>query len=201
MRRIPRVPDSDHQRRRWDRRHGEAPDLGRVARVLEQNDHLITPGGEALDLACGRGASALHLARLGLRVSAWDLSPVAIRRLSAAAAGEGLRVDGRVRDVLREPPPPGRFDLLLVSYFLERTLVPAIIGALRPGGLLFYQTFTRVAVSDTGPSDPAWRLADNELLQLFRPLKVRVYREEGRLGDLSRGCRDIAMLVAEKPPG
>lgn len=187
------------QRARWDRRHGEAPDLGQVARVLAENDHLITPGGRALDLACGRGASALHLARLGLRVTAWDLSPVAIGRLSRAAAAEGLVIDARVRDVLQRPPSPARFDLILVSYFLERTLAPAILAALRPGGLLFYQTFTREAVSDTGPSSPEWRLADNELLELFHPLKLRVYREEGRLGDLSRGCRDIAQLVGEKP--
>lgn len=188
----------EQQRERWDRRHGEAPDLGQVARVLAENDHLVTPGGDALDLACGRGASALHLARLGLRVSAWDLSPVAIERLSRAAEAEGLRIDARVRDVVERPPPALGFDLILVSYFLERALVPHILAALRPGGLLFYQTFTRTAVSDLGPSNPEWRLADNELLQLFQPLRLRVYREEGRLGDLQRGCRDIAMLVGEK---
>jgi len=190
--------DSDSQRDRWDRRHGEAADLGQVARVLEQNGHLITPGGDAFDLACGRGASSLQLARLGMRVTAWDLSPVAIRRLSEAAAAQGLQVDARVRDVAQRPPMANSFDLILVSYFLERKLAPAILHALRPGGLLFYQTFTRQAVSDMGPANPEWRLADNELLKLFQPLRVRVYREEGRLGDLSRGCRDIAMLVAEK---
>ncbi len=191
---------TEAQRERWDRRHGEAPDLGQVARVLAENDHLVTPGGAALDLACGRGASALHLARLGLRVSAWDLSPVAIGRLSRAAAAEGLAVDAQVRDLMADPLPPGRFDLILVSYFLERELAPAIVEALRPGGLLFYQTFTRQAVTDTGPTDPAWRLGENELLRLFHPpLVVRVYREEGRLGDLARGCRDIAMLVAQRP--
>jgi hypothetical protein len=88
--------------------------------------------------------------------------------------------------------------VIVVSHFLDRSLAPAIIAALRPGGLLFYQTFSRVAVTDRGPEDPAFRLAENELLELFKPLKVRIYREEGRLGDTSQGWRDIAMLVAEK---
>ncbi|PUD99067.1 MAG: hypothetical protein C3L24_11545, partial [Candidatus Sedimenticola endophacoides] len=62
---------------RWDRRHGEAQGPGQVAEVLRQNLHLLPPWGRALDLACGRGANALLMARQGLRVSAWDLSPVA----------------------------------------------------------------------------------------------------------------------------
>ncbi|MEW8205094.1 MAG: SAM-dependent methyltransferase, partial [Candidatus Thiodiazotropha taylori] len=83
-------------------------------------------------------------------------------------------------------------------YFLERSLIPTLIQALKPGGLVFYQTFTRQAVSSEGPQNPAFRLADQELLQLFSQLHVRVYREEGRLGDLSLGSRDVAMLVAQK---
>jgi len=187
----------DKLRRRWDQRHGSAVDLGQVALVLERNLHLLPVGGEALDLACGRGASSLRLAEAGMQVTAWDLSPVAIGRLQRAAA-RGVRLEAQVRDVIKQPPPAEGFDLILVSYFLERSLASSIIAALRPGGLLFYQTFIRDAVSDTGPSNPAYRLDDNELLELFRPLKVCYYREEGRLGNLSEGSRDIAMLVAQK---
>jgi tellurite methyltransferase len=35
------------------------------------------------------------------------------------------------------------FDVIVVSRFLDRTLSDAIIDALKPDGLLFYQTFTR----------------------------------------------------------
>ena len=188
----------DELRRRWDRHHGTAPDLGRLAPVLERNLHLLPPNGEALDLACGRGVNALRLAQAGLRVSAWDLSPVGVQRLETAAAEFRLALTTEVRDVITHPPPAASFDLILVSYFLERSLAPSIIAALRPGGLLFYQTFIRDAVTDTGPSNPDYRLGDNELLLLFRSLKVRYYREEGRLGDISQGRRDIAMLVGEK---
>ncbi|MFD3654836.1 class I SAM-dependent methyltransferase [Streptomyces sp. NPDC058620] len=53
---------------------------------------LITPGGRALDLGCGPGRNALHLAALGYEVDAVDLSPAAI-----AWAGE--RADEAGADV------------------------------------------------------------------------------------------------------
>lgn len=183
----------------WNQRHSEAEGLGQVATVLAQNSHLLAPRSSALDLACGRGANALYLARLGMQVTAWDLSPVAIGRLDdAAASAEKLLLTTAVRDVIATPPEAESFDLILVSYFLDRTLAPAITRALRPGGLLFYQTYTQTAVSDEGPSSSRFRLADNELLELFDSLRVRVYREEHLLGNTQQGWRDRAMLVAEK---
>ena len=184
---------------KWDARHGDPLKQPAVARVLEENLHLLPASGEALELACGLGGNALALAAQGLDVSAWDLSPVAIERLQALAAARGLkRLQAAVRDVERAPPAPNSFDVIVVSYYLERSLIPHLIAALRPGGLIYYQTFTRIAVSEEGPSNAEFRLSDNELLELFSGLKVRVYREENRLGDLAQGTRDVAMLVAEK---
>jgi tellurite methyltransferase len=185
-------------RDKWDARY-RAHDRPVVpASVLADNAHLLPLEGMALDLACGLGGNALLLAERGLQVAAWDLSPVAVERLSAHAVACGLTLDARVRDVVAEPPEPGRFDVIVVSHFLERSLVPAIAAALRPAGLLFYQTFTREAVSDRGPSDPAYRLGCNELLRLCAGLVVRVYREEGTLGDTTQGVRDLALLVAQR---
>lgn len=193
------MPEStDELRQKWDQRHRSAEDLGEAAVVLRENTHLLPPAGDALDLACGRGINAIRLAQQGLHVSAWDLSPVAIERLSSAAHEQGLSIAAEVRDVVACPPQPESFDIILVSYFLERSLVPYMIRALRPGGLIFYQTFSVNAVSTSGPSNPDFRLQDNELLELFRPLKIRYYREEGTLGNTGMGVRDIAMLVAEK---
>jgi SAM-dependent methyltransferase len=184
---------------KWDVRHGDHQKQPSVAEVLAQNRHLLPLRGSALDLACGLGGNALLLAEAGLDVVAWDLSPVAIGRLREMAKGRGLQqLVAEVRDIEKRPLPSQRFDVIVVSYYLERTLAPRIQAALKLGGLLFYQTFTRMAVSDEGPSNSAFRLGDNELLQLFSPLRVRVYREENRLGDLSQGTRDLAMLVAEK---
>jgi hypothetical protein len=80
-------------------------------------------------------------------------------------------------------------------------LFPALAAALRPGGLLFYQTWTREAVTGRGPANPAYRLEPGELLRAFAGLRVLAYREEGRVGDVARGVRDQAWLVAMRPAG
>ncbi len=193
------MDNSADLRRKWDLRHAGNDRPVQPCAVLADNAHLLPPRGSALDLACGLGGNALLLAELGLKVTAWDLPPVAIDRLRAEAAARGLLIDARERDVIAHPPDPAGFDVIVVSHYLERGIAAAIAGALRPDGLLFYQTFTREAVTDQGPSNPEYRLAPNELLRLFNGLLVRVYREEGRLGDTSRGFRDLAQLVAQRP--
>ncbi len=183
----------------WDERYSDQEKIARPAEVVLSNSHLLPSNGTALDLACGLGGNAVHLAALGLDVVAWDLSPVAIQRLQQLANEKNLpNLKAEVRDVEHNPPSGNQFDVIIVSYFLERSLITSLINALKPGGLIYYQTFIRDAVSAEGPKNSSFRLADQELLRLFNKLKIRFYREEGRLGDLSRGTRDVAMLVAEK---
>ena len=193
------MEDIREVRAKWDQRHGDPTLRPAVAEVLLDNRHLLPTQGMALDLACGLGGNALLLAQTGLQVSAWDLSPVAIERLREAAVERDLsNLQVEVRDVEQQPPAAECFDVITVSYYLQRSLFPALITALKPNGLLFYQTFTRVAVTEQGPRNPQYRLADNELLDLCRRLAIRFYREENRLGDLAKGCRGVAMLVAER---
>ncbi|MDX5333253.1 MAG: class I SAM-dependent methyltransferase [Gammaproteobacteria bacterium] len=190
----------DDEEARWEARYREAdPAAARPAEVLTAHVHLLPAQGEALDLACGLGANARLLAGRGLRTHAWDRSSTAIDRLSALAHAQGLPIQARVRDVVAEPPPAGTFDVIVVAHFLERALFPALAAALRPGGLLFYQTWTREAVSGRGPANPAYRLESGELLRAFAGLRVLAYREEGRVGDAASGLRDQAWLVAMRP--
>lgn len=184
---------------KWDMRYQQRPGEPPVAaEVLTQNQHLLPERGTALDLACGRGGNALLLAKLGLTVTAQDISPVAIQQLQQTAQQSALQINAEVRDVVSDPPLAAQYDVIVVSYFLDRQLAPAIIAALKPGGLLFYQTWCRQKTADRGPVNPDYLLADNELLSLFAGLAVRVYREEAMLGDVSQGLRDVAMLLAAR---
>lgn len=186
-------------RHRWDARYRETERQPEPPALLVENHHLLPAAGQALDLACGLGASALYLARRGLEVWAWDLSAVAIAALRDRARTEGLVLHAEVRDVQDRPPETDRFDLILVSHFLERSLCPAIAAALRPGGLLFYQTFTQEVVDARGPRSPAYRLERNELLRLFPGLTLRFYREDGPVGNPSLGTSDLAQLIGQRP--
>jgi len=184
----------------WEARYRDSETTEpEAAAVLRDNAHLLPGDGTALDVACGLGGNAVFLADQGLETFAWDSAETAIGKLADRAAQRGLLLTAELRDVLAQPPEPERFDVIVVSRFLERGLAPALIDALRPGGVLFYETFTRTRVSDRGPRSERFRLADNELLSLFAPLKPVCYREEGQLGDITRGLRDLAQLVAARP--
>jgi len=183
---------------KWDNRYRDAASPGAPAMVLVENAHLLPRTGTALDLACGLGANSLLLAEHGMETHAWDISPVAVDKLRAIAAERRLPIFAEEKDALRDPLPPACFDVIVVAHYLERALTQAIIDTLKEGGLLFYQTFTRTAVGGGGPQKDEWRLADGELLTMFAPLRPVVYREEGRIGDVGRGFRDKALLVAVK---
>lgn len=190
---------SEALRGKWDARYLASPiERPAAAWVLEANAHLLPDSGTALDLACGRGGNALFLAARGFQVSAWDISPVAVAGLDASARSGSLRITAETRDAESLRGEARRFDVIVVSRFLNRALAPSVIAALRPGGLLFYQTFTVAKTTDAGPGTADYLLAENELLRLFGTLSVRFYREDACCGNRSHGLRDEAYFVGQK---
>ena len=183
---------------KWNERYRAATGERQATQVLKENLHLLPDHGRALDLACGLGANAILLAQQGLEVDAWDIADVPIAALQDVALKRQLSIQTEVRDVETHPPEPETFDVIVVSYFLDRNIIPALIDALKPGGLIYYQTFTQQHVSDRGPQEATFRLADQELLYLFSGLQVLFYREEGRIGDVHKGLRDEAMFIGRK---
>ncbi len=184
---------------KWDRLYAQATAPAEPARLLRENSHLLPREGRALDVACGLGGNALFLARHGLTVDAWDRSAVALRRLSRWAAEAELPIRTRQADLTCERPPAGRYQVVVVAHFLHRPLLPALAEALAPGGLLFYQTFSQAAPGwRRGPASPDLRLTPGELLRAFAQLQPLVYREEGAVGDVRRGQRELAFLVARR---
>ncbi|GMR07460.1 MAG: methyltransferase domain-containing protein [Gammaproteobacteria bacterium] len=184
---------------KWNNRYQvSAPELV-AAEVLNDHLHLLPMSGKALDLACGLGANARVLARHGLETHAWDLSSVATEQLQQYAESKGLNLHVMTRDVIERPPQQNSFNVIVVSSFLDRSLCPALMDALVPGGLLFYQTYSKTKVNEAGPANAEFLLDDNELLELFAPLEKVFYREEARVGNVMKGFRNQAQLIAQKP--
>jgi tellurite methyltransferase len=169
-----------------------------ATRVLTENGFLLPVTGAALDLACGLGANAVFLAESGLAVTAWDISFVAIDKLKAYALQQGLNINACQEKIMAANFSQCSFDVIVVSRFLDRTLSDAIIGALKPDGLLFYQTFTREKISPEPPNNPDYLLTENELLTLFSPLRLIFYRENALIGNPLRGLRNEAQFIGRK---
>jgi len=137
---------------------------------------LIASGGEVLDLACGQGRHARHLASLGYRVAALDRDSAALASLSGVAG-----VATRCIDLEHAPWPYSaeQFDGIVVSNYLHRPLAPALVHALRPGGVFIYETFALGNEKLGRPSNPDFLLHPDELLHWVQGQLQVVAFEQG----------------------
>ncbi len=194
----------------WDAKHrlAEAP-AAEPASIVRELLPLL-PVGEALDIACSTGRHALFLTARGQHVTAVDFSSVALDTLEAharsahtpvrrsrvvQAAGRHLRggLDLIQANLEEMQLPERRFDLIICIQYLQRSLFPQMVRALRPDGVLLMETFTRAQLEFAGgPRNPAYLLETGELREAFPSLCVLFYRE-------LRAGQGIASLLAQKP--
>lgn len=156
---------------KWNARYAySGRPLPAPAQVLTRGEQWLPEGDSlsALDLACGRASNAHYLASRGFITSAWDISETVIAEVTSRQPR--VLADIAIRDVVAQPPTADSFDVIVVSRFLCRGICPAIQAALKPGGVLYYQTFTH------GLSNKEYLLADNELLSLFSGLHFLEYK-------------------------
>lgn len=184
---------------RWDARYSDRPEAWTQPDefLVRAYDQFLRerPAGEALDLAGGAGRNSLFLVEQGWQVDLVDISEVALDLATskfqvALATGKlnAKAVDLNVTGDLGRD----KYDLISVFYFLRRELFPALIAALKPGGLLIYRTYTidRMNVPG-GPTDPAYLLQPGELRGAFASLDILSYNE-------TKSGKAAAELVAKK---
>ena len=162
---------------------------------LVDHEDLVPRTGEALDVASGHGRNAFWLARHGLHTLAVDRDADAIAALNAEAERLRLPLRGQVVDLESGPSrlPVRGYDVIVVVHYLHRSLFPALRDALRAGGLLVYETFTRAQALRGKPTNPDFLLEPGELFALVEPLEILAQREgefEGKM---------LASVIARKP--
>jgi len=160
----------------------------------------VAEQGLILDLASGRGRHARAMASGGLGVVAVDRNRESLGELARAATRDGTPIACVRADLENRFEPPFRpesFGAILVFRYLHRPLMPWIEGALRPGGLLLYETFTTQQRSlGWGPRRAEFLLEPGELPRLFPELEIDAY-EEGPSQDAK--SPHTARLVAHRP--
>jgi SAM-dependent methyltransferase len=138
------IDDNTSDAEFWDARYSQSDQVwsGNPNTVLVREITGLEPG-RALDLGCGEGADAIWLAQQGWRVTATDISQVALDRAArhAAEAGVADRVDWQRHD-LGVSFPEGVFDLVS-AHFLHslgdmprEKILRTAASAVAPGGVL-----------------------------------------------------------------
>ncbi len=132
----------------WDERYRQHAQHGKVwsgqpnpQLVAEASD--LAPGS-ALDVGAGEGADAVWLARHGWRVTAVDISSVALALAAAAVQddpGTSARITWKHQDLTASPPPAGTFDLVSAQYLhlpapQRDGVYSRLAASVAPGGTL-----------------------------------------------------------------
>jgi tellurite methyltransferase len=185
---------------RWDRQHAAGRGTSHASGFLKEillSDSWPIPRGRALDIATGKGRNAIFLAEQGFDVVAIDVSPVALDEARRRAAGRSLSISWQQADLEQIDLPKTTYDLIVDFNYLQRSLIPQIKAALKPGGHIIFETYLTGQEMIGHPKNPAYLLRHNELLDLFRNFRVLCYRE----GKFSAGGETAfrAGILAEKP--
>lgn len=149
---------------------------------VERFAGLVPPGGVVLDLACGRGRHTRFFLARGHPVVAVDRD---LSRLEDLGRRPDLeRIEADLEQDRPWPLGARRFAGVVVTNYLHRPILPAIVTAVAPGGALIYETFAAGNERFGRPANPAFLLRPGELLEAVR----------GRLAVVAYEC-----LTVEEP--
>lgn len=136
--------------------------------------------GPVLDLACGSGRHSRLLLEAGYRVIAVDrdLSRFTEARDHPRLTAIACDLEAVAPDFGAWIPEESGYAGIVVVNYLHRPLFAGIVSALRPGGILLYETFAQGNERYGRPRSPDFLLAPGELLEAVRgKLRVLAYED------------------------
>jgi SAM-dependent methyltransferase len=172
--------------------------------------HLLMRGQRALAVADGEGRNSVWLARQGLRVDAFDISPVGVDKARRLAHDADVDVNYRVSDCETWDWNDGAYDLIAAIFIqfagpaMRSRLFARMRAALRPGGLLILQGYTPKQLEfGTGGPGILDNLYTEALLRTeFGPLELlelRAYEAILQEGTRHAGPSALIGMVARRP--
>ncbi len=185
----------EKDRARWNEKYvGEEYVLGtEPIAFLRQHVHLL-PAGKALDIAMGEGRNGVYLATQGWHVLGLDISEVGLRKAHRLARELHTTIETKVVDLENTQLAANEYDVIVVSYYLQRDLFPQIKKALKCGGMVVMETYTEDHTRYKPDFPREYLLQNNELLAAFQDFDILRYQavDDGR-------SKAYASILARKP--
>lgn len=164
---------------------------------IQRWSHLAAPGGTVLDVACGAGRHLSWFAQRGHPVLGLDRDGQALQaaRLALQETAPQAQAQWLQADIENGPWPLAgrRFAAVVVTNYLWRPVLPALVDAIEPGGALLYETFAAGNETVGRPARPDFLLQPGELLRACQSLRIVAY-EEGFLENPARFVQRVAAV-------
>ena len=175
-------------------RHG---DIAETSPWVQRFATLVAPGGTVLDLASGGGRHARYFLSLGHPVVAIDRDTGPLADLKGNPQADVIQADLEVGAASTEAWGGRAFAGVVVCNYLHRPLMPYVLDAVAPGGVLIYETFANGHERYAKPRNPDYLLEPGELLSLAGARFQVIAYEHG----LIEGPRVVQRIAAVNAPG
>lgn len=175
-------------------------EIGVASALLKQYQHLFNSDqGQVLDLACGKGQNGLYLRQRGINTLFADINQTALdtlmteHNINEVNCWQADFEDTSQNDVIKLSQL--QLQGMMVFRYLHRALFTAIKQAIKPGGIVIYETFTEKNKQFGRPNRAAFLLKSEELKAIFSDWEIIHYFE----GMKQNPDRAIAQIVCRKP--
>lgn len=182
---------------KWNRKYEERLMNGEESEVnerLKKLEQYFSGEGSALDFACGLGQNSIFLAEKGFHVESLDISEIAIQHLQSEASKRQIHVEGTVTDLSEWSNlylAENKFELIVITYYLDRDILPHLKNVLKKSGLFFMETFYISEKCHTHGVSERYKLNSQELLAEFKNWQILYYEENEVEGRQTILCRKI----------
>jgi len=161
-----------------------------------ENLPLIRPGGRVLDIACGSGRHLRAALQAGFQVTGIDRDVAGVHDI---AGRPGVRlIEADLETGVTPPFVTERFDGVIVTNYLWRPLLAAIVAAVAEDGVLIYETFAAGNERHGRPARPEFLLQPGELIAAVTGKLVVVAYRHGRRDDPHPSVRQAIAAVGPR---
>jgi 2-polyprenyl-3-methyl-5-hydroxy-6-metoxy-1,4-benzoquinol methylase len=157
---------SQQDKLKWDKKYKNTPSLLKERKVSEKLVQIVPllKGKRVLDIACGTGRNSIYLAKEGFEIEALDISQIALDTINSK---NYTNITTKLIDLDSYFPSLNNYTLIMMTNFLDRTLIPKLIKALKKDGILFIETYMHYELNTKPNSNPNFLLKAEELKSYF----------------------------------
>ena len=163
---------------RWNAKYADKPyQYGEEPIEFIKDTLSLLPRGKVLDIAMGEGRNGVYLAVQGFEVKGVDISDVGLRKAEALAKKNNVTIKTEAVDLTKNfSLPDNSYDVIILSYYLQRDLYGKIKKALKPGGMAIIESYNTDYSKYNSKFNKEWLLTKNELYEEFKDLKILKYQ-------------------------